>query len=364
MERLTLKQVINFCFLSLLSLNTLAAIGTITEHSKDPASILRDKDKLSGIKGTEIQMNDTVNTNKSIVGITFDDDTKVNITENSKLVIDDFVYEPKKGAGKLGLKVALGTVRYASGVIAHTNPNAVNIQTPTATIAVRGTDFLMSVDEIGRSTIILLPQCEKKQDEMICFSGIIDVSTAGGIVTLDKPNQATVVDSNNAAPSTPVVVNMEGRQLNNTIQLSPPQTSSGIPVTQVSRGTPPQPSVVSSVESSVQVASQSNDNVDDFKKEIVNLVVIDQILNDVTKPIRISKVTSSSDDSKLQPYLEKQVQTGWQYKGISDNHTHYTNILMPLSTDIKLTVIQDLTTDSYVMGSGEGGSITIRQFIK
>jgi hypothetical protein len=93
------------------------------------------------------------------VGITFEDDTRVQVNENSRLVIDDFVYDPKTKAGKLGAKIALGTVRYASGQIAKNSPQNVALNTPTATISVRGTDFTASVDELGQSTVILLPSC-------------------------------------------------------------------------------------------------------------------------------------------------------------------------------------------------------------
>ena len=81
-----------------------------------------------------MEMEDAVKTAQGKVGITFADDTKVQVNENSKLVIDDFVYDPKKpAAGKLALNMASGTVRYASGAIAHANPNKVAINTPTAT---------------------------------------------------------------------------------------------------------------------------------------------------------------------------------------------------------------------------------------
>ena len=60
-------------------------------------------------------MEDAVKTSQGKVGITFADDTKVQVNENSKLVIDDFVYDPKnKGTSKLALNMASGTVRYAS----------------------------------------------------------------------------------------------------------------------------------------------------------------------------------------------------------------------------------------------------------
>ena len=208
-----------------------AAVGTITEQANNPASIQRSKTTLTGTKGTGVEMEDAVKTSQGKVGITFADDTKVQVNENSKLVIDDFVYDPKnKGAGKLALNMASGTVRYASGAIAHNNPSKVAINTPTATIAVRGTDFTATVDELGASTIILLPSCSDKiktlaqldTNDKNCKTGIIDVLTDAGIVTLDKPFQATRVESRGTAPTRPVTLNLSVDAMNGLLILTPP----------------------------------------------------------------------------------------------------------------------------------------------
>ena len=103
-----------------------ADIGSVTEFS-GTAIIKRGKDTITVAKGTTVEMNDRVETKNGKLKITFKDNTTVNVTESSALVIDDFVYDPKSGAGKLNLKAAAGTVRYASGNIAHNNPNAVNL---------------------------------------------------------------------------------------------------------------------------------------------------------------------------------------------------------------------------------------------
>ena len=126
-----------------------ANIGSVTE-STGVASIKRGKETIQIAKGTVIEMNDKVETKSGRVKIVFKDDTTVTVTESSALVIDDFVYDPKSGAGKLGLKAAAGTVRYVSGSIAK-DPKNVKINTPTAAIAVRGTDFVMAVGETGSS---------------------------------------------------------------------------------------------------------------------------------------------------------------------------------------------------------------------
>lgn len=163
-------------------------------------------------------MNDTIVTAKAKVQLTFDDNTTVKVTEQSKLVIDDFVYDPKKGSGKIAMKVVLGTARYASGQIARTNPQAVDIKTPTATVAVRGTDFSMTVDELGRSLVVLLPSC----DSSSCVTGVIEVITDAGSVVMDVAYQATLVTSSNVLPSKPVILVIDQMNINNMLVVVPP----------------------------------------------------------------------------------------------------------------------------------------------
>jgi hypothetical protein len=211
-------------FLIMLPNAAVAAVGSITEQSGTTAEIVRNKNKLTANKGTGVEMNDTVTTAKTKIGITFQDNTRVQVNEQSRLVIDDFVYDPKNSdAGKLGMKVALGTVRYASGQIAKNNPQKVAITTPTATIAVRGTDFTMTVDEVGKSLIILLPSCppnHKREDE--CIVGVIEVSTDVGAVILNQAFQATVVNSASQLPSEPKLIDINENNINNNLIISPP----------------------------------------------------------------------------------------------------------------------------------------------
>ena len=217
-------------FLPLLGTSvSYAGIGTVTEQVNTPPSIQRANKTLAGAKGTGVEMNDSIRTQAGKVGITFEDDTKVQVNENSKLVIDDFVYDPKSKAGKLGAKIALGTVRYASGQIAKNSPQNVALNTPTATISVRGTDFTASVDELGQSTVILLPSCPTdrktrtvKDIEVNCKTGEITVETDAGIVILNQPFQATKVNSRSQMPSKPVVLNLSENAIE-TLLVSPPE---------------------------------------------------------------------------------------------------------------------------------------------
>jgi hypothetical protein len=116
--------------LLLLSPTSHSSVGKITEQS-GPTEIVRSKKSIESKVNASVEMNDTIVTAKSRAQITFEDNTTVKITEQSKLVIDDFVYDPKKGSGKVAMKVVLGTARYASGQIAKNNPQQVDIKTPT-----------------------------------------------------------------------------------------------------------------------------------------------------------------------------------------------------------------------------------------
>ncbi len=214
----------------LTSISAWASIGNVSESTGVPGEITRGKNKVVGNKGAGIESNDIYTTRNGNVQLSFMDDTKVKITENSRLLIDDFVFDPKKSdAGKLALKVGMGTVRYASGQISKTNAQQVAIKTPTASIAVRGTDFTMTVDEAGQSLIVLVPSCKENEkvkdyelEENKCKVGSIEVETLAGKVILDQAFHGTYVASASLSPTVPAVMNtVEAKLTNNLIIVKP-----------------------------------------------------------------------------------------------------------------------------------------------
>lgn len=201
--------------------NLFAAAGKITEVT-GPTQVTRNQDKIEGKVDVGIEMDDTIETLKGRAGITFEDGTRVQCTEFSKLVIDTFVYDPSSGKGKIGLKASLGTVRYASGLIAKNSRDEVKIKTPTASVAVRGTDFSLTVDEMGRSLIILLPSLVQFGPSVV---GSIEVSNGLGTVVMTKAYQATMVASSNVVPSAPVLLNLQDEtSVNNGLLLDTPKS--------------------------------------------------------------------------------------------------------------------------------------------
>ena len=199
-----------------------ASVGKLTEVT-GPTQIVRGKDKLEGKVGTEIEQDDTIETLKARVSITFEDNTLMQITEFSKLKIDEFVYDPASGKGKVGMKTAFGTVRYASGIIAKNSRENIKVQTPTAKISVRGTDFSMTVAEDGKSLVILLPS-RPEYSATPGIVGVIEVSNAAGSVLMTQAYQATFIASMQAAPTNPVILNFQDEsKINNLILVETPK---------------------------------------------------------------------------------------------------------------------------------------------
>jgi hypothetical protein len=201
----------------------LAEVGSVTEFRGNPAEAQRESERLTVEMGFGIEMLDQLITANTRLGLTFSDGTRVEITEQSQLTVDDFVYDPNTGAGRMSMNVALGTVQMASGRLARTSRENVNITTPTASITVRGTDFSMTVDELGRSLIILLPSCpDETLNEDECPVGAITVSTDTGSVLLDEPYQGTLVSHSGLMPADPRRLLLERTNINNNLIIVPP----------------------------------------------------------------------------------------------------------------------------------------------
>jgi len=78
----------------------------------------------------------------------------------------------------------------------------------------------MTIDEVGSSTIILLPSCDTNGN---CFVGEISVESDAGMVIMNQAFQATVVDTISSRPLKPVIVDLEESLINNLLIISKPR---------------------------------------------------------------------------------------------------------------------------------------------
>ena len=192
-----------------------ADIGGISELNGS-AQILRDK-PLDATLQFAIQSNDEAITTNGRMAIKFLDDSVVKLTEHSQLLIDEYIYDPDPSKSKMALTFGLGTARFITGNLGRIDKQNISLKTPTANIAIRGTDFTATVDELGRSLIILLP------NKFGLSSGEILVTTGMGTVTLNKPYQATTVSVFESKPSNPVILDLTLDMIDNMLIVNPPK---------------------------------------------------------------------------------------------------------------------------------------------
>jgi hypothetical protein len=190
-------------------------IGDISEINGN-AQIVRDKSYDAELKFA-IQQNDQAVTKDGRLAIKFLDDSQVKLTEYSELVIDEYIFNPDPSKSKMALKFTLGTARFITGTFNKIDKQNIKLSTPTANIAIRGTDFTATVDELGRSLIILLP------DRLGLSSGEIEVVTATGSVLLNKPFESTTVSVFESAPTKPLVLDLTLDLIDNMLIVTPPK---------------------------------------------------------------------------------------------------------------------------------------------
>ena len=215
MHRLVLNKATNFLAFLLLTLtgNIYAAesIGGVLEQSGKPGSITRTTgEQLIAELDTGVQSYDNVETENGRLKIQFVDQTQISLTEHTLVEITEYVYDPDPSKSKMAMNFVAGTARFATGGLGVVPRENIQIETPTATIGIRGTDFTTTVDELGRSLVILLPDanCDDKVklEEGCRPSGSITVTNDGGVVILEEAYQAVMVSTFETPPTNPVVL--------------------------------------------------------------------------------------------------------------------------------------------------------------
>ena len=234
MHQLVLNKVTNLVALIILigigNINAAEAqIGGVFEQSGKPGSITRTTgEELSAQLDTGIQSYDNVETENGRLKIKFVDETQISLTEHTLVEITEYVFDPDPSKSKMAMNFVAGTARFATGGLGLVPKENIVIETPTATIGIRGTDFTTTVDELGRSLVILLPDenCDDrvKLEEGCRPSGSITVTNAGGVVTLEEAFQAVMVSTFETPPTNPVtLVDLDLNQIDNMFIISKPE---------------------------------------------------------------------------------------------------------------------------------------------
>lgn len=109
--------------------------------------IQRNQAKIAARKGMHLDVHDVLSTGaNSTVGIIFTDGTVFTIGPDSKFEMQNYEFEPDTKSYDFSIFLKQGTAIYNSGKISKLAPEAIDIETPKATVGIRGTRLIISVD--------------------------------------------------------------------------------------------------------------------------------------------------------------------------------------------------------------------------
>ncbi len=162
-------------------------IGHIESASGEVSATRADGTQVVLAAGDAVFEGDVIHTGSgAAVGIVFIDDTTFSLGANASMALDELIFDPDSGSGSSAFSILEGAFVFVSGTIAETNPENMIVETPVATIGVRGTEVAGNCDDGCVITVI---------------DGTIVITNAAGEVVLTIPNQATDVRDFDTAPS-------------------------------------------------------------------------------------------------------------------------------------------------------------------
>lgn len=123
----------------------LADIGRI-KNVTTGVQVIRDGRTITASPGLKLEEGDVIATGASgRVGITLADDSRMALGPNSRITLDEFQYDRRRQTGRSVTSVNRGTLGVSSGNITRTGRDAMRVRTPTSTLGVRGTTFVVEV---------------------------------------------------------------------------------------------------------------------------------------------------------------------------------------------------------------------------
>jgi Ca2+-binding RTX toxin-like protein len=120
-------------------------VGTVIQ-AKGAVSVVRNNQEVVLEAGDPVYMNDKLVTgDDAAIGLKLVDDSEFSLGANGQMVIDDLVYDPAEEAGSAKLSLIGGAFSFVSGKIAKSDTDAMTVETPVATVGIRGTRGVLKI---------------------------------------------------------------------------------------------------------------------------------------------------------------------------------------------------------------------------
>jgi hypothetical protein len=154
--------------------------------------------------GSPVHTNDTVSTGaKGRLQVTFRDQTNLTLGENATVVIDRYVFDPDASIGEAALNTTKGAFRLATGRLSEMTKKSINVSSPFAAMAVRGTDFWWGSIQ-AQSGVLLVHNSRLEVRDRNCTEGTADERRrCRCAVTLDQAEEGTYIDPRTGCPGVP-----------------------------------------------------------------------------------------------------------------------------------------------------------------
>lgn len=120
----------------------------VVQNAAGSTTVTRGGIVLPATAGTRLRNGDTLGTGADgSIGVILRDNSSLSLGPSSRLVLKDFLFSPSDGQFNLLVRLSEGTMAYLSGLIGKLAPEKASFQTPTATIGIRGTHFVVMAGE-------------------------------------------------------------------------------------------------------------------------------------------------------------------------------------------------------------------------
>ncbi len=120
----------------------------LVKVARGAVQIQRGAERLPATVGAALQPSDVLVTGADgSAGVTFTDNSLVSVGPNSVFAIDKYRFDSTTHAGEFEGNLRQGRLAAVSGKMVKQSPESMKIRTPSAIMGVRGTEFLVQVDE-------------------------------------------------------------------------------------------------------------------------------------------------------------------------------------------------------------------------
>ena len=171
-----MRYLVSFIILTVVSSGAYASktVSGVVAVSTGPMKAVTQSVDRNLTAGDDVFMNDEVETGaKTRAQVLLRDESVFSMAPSSRIVFDEFVYDPTVGEGSLQASLVKGGVRFVSGQLSNNQPENIKIKAGKATVGIRGTEIMAQRSEQG-STFVLL-------------SGEMEISTDSGTQLINRP---------------------------------------------------------------------------------------------------------------------------------------------------------------------------------